>query len=872
MKTQHLNILCIHTVGLMMLALSVATVQSDPDDEYWRSLAIPPASEPEYGVVLDFIEYDGELYSALYTAGYQFEWSYSYRGTNRFDGSRWWDGLPGSPVTAWVEYSGELYAGTTGGVVCWGTYQPAETETNDIVNALTVYDGDLVAAGDFTLVGEDGISRIARWDGTDWLPFGSGIDGSVKDLIVYNGDLIAAGSFATAGGSAAANIARWDGSAWHPLGSGADSAVVALCVFEGQLIAGGHFTAAGGVGADFIAAWDGATWSPLGTGVSGNSHDYYYGGSFVSSLTVFNGELVVGGNFTEAGGDPADFAARWDGADWHGMPGNENWWEGDGYYFGALTVYNSTLIGGLVYESYGVDGGGISGETYYWDGASWQRPLAGLYESNYQPYSAIGTYNNELVIGGSFTLYTGGIPPTVSYSLIRLSTGTGWQGLDPGSDDYERPALRTLGNYAGDMILGGVYNGGIAGWNGTAWYSLGAGVDGTILVQTIYNGELVVAGSFATAGGASADNIARWNGSSWQTFGTGINGDVRALAVQDGNLYAGGDFTEAGGIAAGHVARWDGSSWQPLGSGTSQPVNALAVYDNEMVAGTEAGPAYTDRIVRWSGSNWEELGTGLNGSVLALAEYNGELIAGGAFSYASGVAVHYIASWDGANWEPLGSGTDGHVTDLSVYEGELIVMGSSYVVKWVRATLDTDSDGILDYLDNCPDLANPLQDDADGDDVGDLCDVCNGFDDQADADDDGVPDDCDACEGFNDLADADADTVPDDCDNCVSVHNPDQIDTDLDGVGDLCDGCCQWRVGDANGIGGDEPTIGDVSTIIDALFISGDRGILPCLGEADINQSGGVYPSPDQITIGDVSVLIDYLFITGPSLGLPECL
>ena len=26
------------------------------------------------------------------------------------------------------------------------------------------------------------------------------------------------------------------------------------------------------------------------------------------------------------------------------------------------------------------------------------------------------------------------------------------------------------------------------------------------------------------------------------------------------------------------------------------------------------------------------------------------------------------------------------------------------------------------------------------------------------------------------------------------------------------------------------------------------------------------------ITIGDISTLIDYLFITGPSLGLPDCL
>ena len=84
--------------------------------------------------------------------------------------------------------------------------------------------------------------------------------------------------------------------------------------------------------------------------------------------------------------------------------------------------------------------------------------------------------------------------------------------------------------------------------------------------------------------------------------------------------------------------------------------------------------------------------------------------------------------------------------------------------------------------------------------------------------------------------------------------------------------CCWWRVGDVNGLGGDEPTIGDVSTMIDALFISGDPNVIMCLTEADINRSGGPDPLPSDITISYVSTLIDYLFITGPSLGLLKCL
>jgi len=85
--------------------------------------------------------------------------------------------------------------------------------------------------------------------------------------------------------------------------------------------------------------------------------------------------------------------------------------------------------------------------------------------------------------------------------------------------------------------------------------------------------------------------------------------------------------------------------------------------------------------------------------------------------------------------------------------------------------------------------------------------------------------------------------------------------------------CCAGRVGDANSSGEDEPTIGDVSTLIDAKFITGScDGILTCLDEADVNQSATGAATCEDITIGDISTLIDYLFITGPTLGLPSCL
>jgi len=70
---------------------------------------------------------------------------------------------------------------------------------------------------------------------------------------------------------------------------------------------------------------------------------------------------------------------------------------------------------------------------------------------------------------------------------------------------------------------------------------------------------------------------------------------------------------------------------------------------------------------------------------------------------------------------------------------------------------DTDGDGILNDADNCPYVANPDQEDFNGDGTGDVCD------------------------------DSDGDSVFDAVDNCRSVSNVGQGDWDQDGIGDACD-------------------------------------------------------------------------------------
>ncbi len=100
-------------------------------------------------------------------------------------------------------------------------------------------------------------------------------------------------------------------------------------------------------------------------------------------------------------------------------------------------------------------------------------------------------------------------------------------------------------------------------------------------------------------------------------------------------------------------------------------------------------------------------------------------------------------------------------------------------------------DGVGDVCDNCPKVMNANQWDSDNDGVGNDCDNClsQANADQKDSDGDEVGDACDTCSGADDRQDADGDGVADACDNCPSQKNKDQKNTDGDAEGDACDRC-----------------------------------------------------------------------------------
>src|SRR5258706_4445873 len=77
-------------------------------------------------------------------------------------------------------------------------------------------------------------------------------------------------------------------------------------------------------------------------------------------------------------------------------------------------------------------------------------------------------------------------------------------------------------------------------------------------------------------------NIA--NAQSWTAMGTGADNDVKAAIVYNGNLIIGGTFNIVGGQSTNHIARWNGSSWQPLGLGVNDEGFAFTIYNSKLIA------------------------------------------------------------------------------------------------------------------------------------------------------------------------------------------------------------------------------------------------------------------------------------------------
>ena len=526
------------------------------------------------------------------------------------------------------------------------------TNNEPTVTALTTLpNGDIVAGGKFIMPAPPyDLGGVARWNGSSWVPLGTGFSaGFAAEVYIYdfavlpNGDLVAGGRFTDVSGAPAANLARWNGSSWSAFGSGMNGVVRALDLLpSGELIASGNFTTANGVPANRIASWNGSAWSPLG---SGTDQTVY------ASVIAPDGSLFIGGLFASAGNSPARSLARWSGSQWSAI--------GSGFNADVntlITLPDGDFIAGGSFTSAGHTPVNYIARS---NGATWQSLGSGLSGSVFpRALTAVRMSNGDLIVGGSFTA-AGGVPASNIArwdGSAWFPLGTGLTGTVVALAVLANGDVVAAGYFA---IAGGTPAYTVARWDGAAWLPIGPSFNSSVnALAVLPNGTLIAGGDFTLSGSASVNHIASWNGSAWTQLASGLNSRVRALAaLSDGSLVAGGDFTSAGSTSVKYVARWNGAAWSALGTGittvTSAQVSALTVLSNgDLIAVGYLNPnSWTSPLVaRWNGSTWSYLGSGsgvpTHQSVNAVAELpNGDLVIGGSFVAAGGYPSAYFARY-----------------------------------------------------------------------------------------------------------------------------------------------------------------------------------------------------------------------------------
>lgn len=557
------------------------------------------------------------------------------------------------------------------------------------VDALATFDPDgvggplplqLVAGGTFD-VGSVANEHVVLWNGTAWTNTNAPFVAPTA-MVVWNNLLVAASEEV---------LWTFDGSTWSLLAGGEEGAptaplpgaIHALTVWNGDLVVGGRFTRITApfvsVNASNIAKLNATTgWSALGQGPTTTNMS----GPRVQALSVFNNAVWagLGCNTNFSGTATLQF---WNGSTWTGQAGWTDPIDALAARIGT-TITNSWLFAAahsLVTPTFSV--------------AGFNPALGTTNTFSAPPAAGVSKLEQIFVRGTGITTYEVACTITTNGTdkVWRWTPAGGWVAL-PNLTDGAGPITSTRVHHYGGRYVAGfrcatgtpqglrAHDSTFAYWPPVA----GGGFDEAVHCVCQDGADRVIGGRFTTIGGVVLNGIARGHGGAWQPLGPGFGGGllgVMAVAkLANGDLVAGGDFTMLGdGTPMSRLARWNGSSWSQLGGGVDNAVEALLPLPNGelLVAGwfTSAGGVPANRIARWTGSTWVPLGAGLSWGVrTVLRTGNGDLVAGGSFLFAGGSPASAIARWNGTTWSAMGNGFDDDVFALTESNDGIVAGGT----------------------------------------------------------------------------------------------------------------------------------------------------------------------------------------------------
>jgi len=276
--------------------------------------------------------------------------------------------------------------------------------TDGRILAMTVFNGELILAGEFSRIGTLPVSNIVRYSsGLGWRPMGSGtFDGPIYALAELQGELVAAGDFVySPSGSPTVGhwyAVHWNGSTWREVNS-VNSPIYCAALWQGALRLGGR---------SFLDMYLPSVAQPGGIGIqSGEAY----------SMTVHEGDLYIGGSLTvQTQSGLARQVVRVSAQNGQWLPLNGGLGGGQPPLFNGA-VYTLTSFGGRVWAggAFSSVAGTPAPRVASWNESSgWSVPSSGPTG----PVLAMAPFGSELFVGGSFL---GAGTPSSAF-LCRYST------------------------------------------------------------------------------------------------------------------------------------------------------------------------------------------------------------------------------------------------------------------------------------------------------------------------------------------------------------------------------------------------------------------------------------------------------------------
>lgn len=471
---------------------------------------------------------------------------------------------------------------------------PGGSSTGTLIQTLcTIPDGSKIAigaSGSFNYFADTSATRLVFWTPASntytTVARGFGDTGLgypiINDACQLGSELYIVGSFDGVGERRGKNIAVWNGSTLAPVPNALNAVPEWISPDgTGGLVMGGGIT--------LLTRYVGGGLAGFSTLTDSDVNGYTSGIFGTKCAVYYNGQLVIGGQFSRAS-YPSNLARR-TGTTWSSFGGVS-----PNNTVSALTTWSSPSIAGgaplLVATGQFTTIGALSAKVAAWDGSTWralgQASFAG---SSGNPPVSLFSYNGDL----HMAVYINGVNGSNNYPVIIR--------YNPATDlwvELPKPVPPVAGGF---------------------------GVPARAVVS---NGSIWLASTYLVPSTSTNTAVLRWNGSVWSTT-NGLYGGFPqsySLANYGNDVVLTGAFQSVGVVPAGQTIFTPGvfsSGWARLSTGGTLPSVVTNPIPTAVCSGTNAsfsalGAGQPPLSYQWQTVDENGIGTNLvNGPLAGVA-------------------------------------------------------------------------------------------------------------------------------------------------------------------------------------------------------------------------------------------------------------